>query len=80
MSALWERWLGEEPAVDFLRKVDADIQVGRWPSRLAAFTDYAWWALGDVLPPEASRRQMAGWLAELLLQDAEEAEEFLLSV
>lgn len=74
MSTTWDRWAGDHAPLEFLDRIDRDVSAGRWRNRRAAFLDYAIWSLREVYPPPDPRRHVARWLAERLLNHAEQCE------
>src|SRR5947207_2434784 len=72
----WDRWVADRSPLELLRRIDLDIQIGRWSSRQEAFLDYAGWALRDISANDHQLRWTIRWLAQSLLDQAEEQERF----
>lgn len=70
----WDRWVADRSPLDLLRRIDLDIRIGRWGSRQEAFLDYAGWALRDISAQDHQLRWTVRWLAQCLLDQAEEHE------
>lgn len=70
----WDRWVTDRSPVELLRGIDLDIRIGRWSSRQEAFLDYAGWALRDISAQDHQLRWTVRWLAQCLLDQAEEQE------
>lgn len=72
--AFWDRWVDDCGPLELLRRIDLNIRIGRWTSRQEAFLDYAAWALRNIGGNSQQLPWTLRWLAQSLLDQAEEQE------